>query len=177
MSKQYENRMAKEMYRATHKHIRTFRCGFSGSNAMPQPDVLVTTADLDHALEIKGPIEQDHLYVKAEDIEQLVACETPWTAVYLAVKFQNREPVVVRYYGDVTDVDEWEDLTQVERFARLFPDCFDAYETDAAGNLHIGKPDTDDWPSARAGTEDNIALLDGIAVPHDDSAEIDELPA
>lgn len=178
MSKQYENDIAKQIHRGTDGHIRAYRCGYSGSNAMPQPDVLVTTGTVNYAMEIKGPIQSGHCYVDEEDLEQLEDCENGYTAAVLVVKFQNREPMVVRYFGDLTNAQsvvkgakEYEDMSVAERMAALTPNAFDPSVTDS-GTLSLTKPDTDDWPSARAGSDDVDAILSGVGVPTDESVEV-----
>lgn len=163
MSKVYENEIANEIHRNTPTAIRSYRCGYSGSLAIPQPDLLVTAPDMLHAMELKGPIQLDRLYIDAEDIEQLVECENHQTAVYLVVKFQRRAPMVVRYYGDMTNADEeWTDMTPTERLAVLVPDAFDPHVTDN-DNLRIDKPTLDEWDSGY-GEDDYEQILHGVGI-------------
>lgn len=176
MSKQYENDMAKQIHRATPSHVRAYRCGYSGSNAMPQPDVLVTDVMENHGLEIKGPIQSDTVYVDADDIEQLRECQNSHTAVYLVVKFSRREPVVVRYFEELTaqqhpEADKFNDMSPAEKFAVLAPDAFNPRVTDS-GTLALDKPDTDDWPSASAGSSDVDAILSGLGIKTEKSVEV-----
>jgi Holliday junction resolvase len=167
MSKQYENDLAKAIHDATDSNVRAYRCGFSGNNAMPQPDVLITTPDMNHAIEVKGPIASQRLYVDEEDIEQLVECQNDTTYVALVVKFQRRQPVVIRYYESMTN-DGWNDLSAAEKLMKLTPEAFDAYVT-TSGSLALNKPSTDDWPSARSGASDEDAVLSGLGVVTDKS--------
>lgn len=171
MSSQYENEVAKWIHRRTNKAIRSYRCGYSGSNAMPQPDVLVTTPQGNYGLELKGPIASDRLYIDEEDLEQLVECANWQTKVYLVVKFQRRKPLVIRWYDDVVG-ENWKSMSLAEKFAAIAPDEFDPKATDS-GNLRLVKPDTDSWPSASAmsvkGDEpaerDAVSVLGTIGVP------------
>lgn len=174
MSHQYEHDMANAVYRKTEDHVKVYPCGYSGSNAMPQPDVLVCEPQQNHAMEIKGPIQSERHYIDAEEFEQLLACEAPTTAVYLVVKFSRREPVVVRYWRSFDDPTagglpaDYNDLSPVEQFVELFPAAFEPRVTDG-GALGLDKPDTDDWPSASAGADDVDAICSGLGLTTDRS--------
>lgn len=173
MGSQYENEMAKEMHRETSDVVRTVRCGYSGSNAMAQPDVLVTAPDMNHGLELKGPIQNPPCAVTEEDLEQLIEFGNGYTAVYLVVKFPHREPLVVRYYENLSwsedDWDEeWDDMSVAEQFETLIPPAFNprvnvSDKTDTT-RLYLDKPDTDGWPSTRSGRSDEVAVLEEIGV-------------
>jgi Holliday junction resolvase len=177
MSHQYENDMAKEMHRATGDDVRTYRCGYSGNNAMPQPDVLVATTYDNYALELKGPIQSDRCYVDEDDIEQLIECQNAYTRAVLVIKFPRREPLVVQFFQKLTDeqhpeADEYNALSAAEKFAVLIPDAFDPRVTDS-GKLAVSKPDTAVWPSASAGSADVDAILSGLGVPTEKSVQVD----
>lgn len=178
MSSQWENKIAKEIHRTTPSRIRAYRCGYSGNNAMPQPDILVTEGHINHGAELKGPIQSDRLYIDEEDIEQLVACQTGYTAVYLVVKFSHREPCVVQYFEELTGTQssvggaaDYNDMTPVEKFATLVPEAFDPSVTDSNA-LALSKPSTDDWPSAQAGSDDVDAIMSGMGVVTEKSVEV-----
>lgn len=172
MSKDYENTIANELYRETPNHIKAYRCGYSGSNAIPQPDVLVTTADdMNHALELKGPIASQYVSVDADDVAQVVDCGGPMTRSWVVVKFQNRRPVSIPYYANATGVDGWGEMTPAARLAKVAPAPFDGRVTDS-GTLRLTKPDTDDWPSARASPEDHVCILAGIGVSNETSQQL-----
>jgi Holliday junction resolvase len=178
MSKQWENDMAKEIYRATDDHIKTYTCGYSGNNAFPQPDILITDVSMNHGAELKGPIQSDVCYVDENDIEQLLDCQNSNTAVYLVVKFSRREPIVMRYFEKLTgkqhrNADEYNDMSPAEKFAVLAPNCTNARVT-SAGTLALDKPSTDDWPSATEGSEDHVAIMSGIGLVTDDSVAVTE---
>lgn len=176
MSSQFENDLAKRIHRQSRDEIRAYRCGYSGSNAMPQPDVLVTTETVNYAVELKGPIASERHYVEEDDLQQLVECGNGHTIPVLAVRFQNRELMVVRYFesigGSSELADGWDDLSVTAQFARLAPDSFDPNVTDS-GSLSLTKASTDDWPSATAGSDDVDALLSGMGVPTEDSTVVD----
>lgn len=174
MSKQYENDIAKAIFRNTGGEIRAYRCGYSGSNAMPQPDVLVTLPAQNVGMELKGPLKKDVIYVEQDDLEQLIECMNADTVVALVVKFQNRKPLVVRYYDAVVGREEWDDISDLEKWEALVPEAFDPKLTDE-GNLRIRKPDTDEWPSARASEDDYMEICGELGIPTTKSTEI-ELP-
>lgn len=175
MSKQYENEIAKMIYRETGNEIRAYRCGYSGSNAMPQPDILVTIPGGAVGMELKGPIASDEIYIDGEDLEQLAECTNGDTIVALVVKFQRRKPLVVRFYDVVMGGDaEWDDMGVVEKFEAMVPECFDSTVT-GGGNLRLRKPSTDEWPSARVSEDDHIEICAELGIPTN-KAHIIELP-
>lgn len=172
MSKQWENEKAKEIHRQTGTDIRTYRCGYSGNNAMPQPDVLITTPMNNYAVEMKGPIAGEYCRVQTDDIDQLIECTNSYTTAALVVKFQNRETLVVRFFDKASGIEAYDDLSDAEKFAALIPNEFDPRVSDA-GTLMLTKPDLDsDWPSATAGSNDVDAILSGLGIPTDDSVVI-----
>jgi Holliday junction resolvase len=177
MSKQWENDMAKEMYRNTPDYIRVYTCGYSGNNAMPQPDILVTGVDINHAAELKGPIQSDTVYIEEDDFEQLEGVRNGNTVVYLVIKFSHREPLVIRHfeklsgYQAVEGAEKYNEMSMAEQFAVLAPPCFDARVTDS-GTLALDKPDTDDWPSAQAGADDHEAIISGMGISNEKSTEV-----
>lgn len=175
MSSDYENDIAKGVHRATDTEIRCYRCGYSGNNAMPQPDIIITTPTINYVVELKGPIQSEQCYVESDDIEQLLDCQTSYSVAGLAVKFPHREPVVVRYFDKLTgmqhpNADDYNEMSQVEKFATLTPDAYNPRVTDA-GTLALDKPSTDDWPSAQAGSDDVDAILSGLGVTTDKSVD------
>ena len=179
MSSQYENTIAKRIHRQTPSHIRAYRCGYSGNNAMPQPDILVTTPSQNHGVELKGPIQSERVYIDDEDLEQLYECQNAYTSVYLGIKFQRREPLVVRYFEKLTGgqqsvdgADEYNEMDIPDQFATLIPSAFNPRVTDA-DTLALDKPSTDDWPSATKGSDDVDALLSGMGVVTPDSIEVE----
>lgn len=170
MSKQKENERAKEIHRRTGPEIRAYRCGYSGSNAMPQPDILVTTPTQNHAIELKhrqGP----RAVIDAADLEQLVECQNSYTIAYLVVKFPLYEPVVIRFYPNIMGEPEWNEKSTVEKFAALVPKGLDGRVTDG-GNLGLTL-DKDGWPSSRSGRDDTDAILDAIGVPHEGASTVE----
>lgn len=175
MSKQYENEVAKEMHRETGNAVRVYTAGYSGNNAFPQPDIHVATENMNHDLELKGPIAKDTVVVEDEDLEQLVACQNGYTAVYLVVKFPHREPLVIRYYGALSGssaaddgLGEWAEKSIPERFEALAPDCFNPRTSTAnksgTTRLYLDKPETDEWTSTRAGRDDVTTIIEELGI-------------
>lgn len=178
MSSQHENDIAKQVHRSTSNEIKVYTCGYSGNNAFPQPDILVTTPTIHYGVEMKGPIKSDTVYVDEEDLSQLMECRGPSTAVGLYIKFQRREPLVVRHFKELTgsqsDVDEldgYNDASVAEQFKLLIPSAFNPRVT-KSGVLACDKPSTDEWSSASAGSDDHQALLSGLGVPTEDSTDV-----
>lgn len=171
MSKQYENDIAVAIYRKTYDNVRTFRCGYSGNNAMPQPDVLITTPTNDHALEVKkrqGPTA----YIEEDDLEQLAECQNGHTIVYLVVKFPHYEPVVIRYWPHMVGHDDWNERSVVEKFQGAAPPALNPRVTDG-GNLALTL-NKDKWMSTRKGRDDIETILDEIKVPYKDVTVVED---
>lgn len=170
MSKQKENERAKEIHRRTGPEVRAYRCGYSGSNAMPQPDILVTTPTNNHAIELKhrqGPTAT----IDSEDLDQLAECQNSYTIAYLVVKFPRYEPIVIRYYPNMLGQDDWNEKSTAEKFAALVPKGLDGRVT-PGGNLGLTL-NRDQWTSTKAGRPDTDAILDALGVPHESSTTVE----
>jgi Holliday junction resolvase len=174
MSKDWENTVANEMHRSTDDWLRPYRCGYSGNSAIPQPDVLLTDATdgTNYALELKGPIKSERLYIEAEDIQQLVDCTNATTVAYFVVKFQNRRPVVIRYAESVFGVEDFDEKSDAEKLAYICPAAFDPHVTDS-GNLRLDKPSLDDWPSATASADAHLCIMSDLGIVNENSVEAD----
>lgn len=173
----FEDRIVNGVNRKTADVIQAYPIGFSGGHATTDGDVLVTDANggVNHLAELKN-ISSDYCYVETEQLEGLVSRENACTYVYLVVKFSRREPLVMRYFDEITvDAEEAETYNEasiVQKFAYRAPSCFDASVTDS-GKLSLKKPDTDDWPSASAGSSDTDAIISGLGIPTEDSISVD----
>lgn len=172
MSSDYEHRLANGIYDCTGPEVRAYRCGYSGNSAMPQPDFVVTEPTHVYAVESKGPIQTEYCHIEEDDVRQLIDCQNSYTSVHLVVKFSNREPLVLRYFdnvsgrGDSVVPDDYDEYTPAEKFAWLAPEAFDARVTDS-GTLALTKPDTDEWPSTKAGLDDVEAVVSGLGIVYD----------
>jgi Holliday junction resolvase len=171
MSKAYEHVVANGIDAATDNEIRAFRIGFSGSSVGDNPDVLLVTPRDNYALEIKKTKSSGTFYVNGDDIEQLTRCINSHTTAHLVVKFSHREPVTITYYDDVTGSDDFKSMSSVAKMAAVTPDAFDAHVTDG-GNLALQKPDPDDWPSAKAGESDEVAILRDLGITNEKSTHV-----
>lgn len=174
MSSQYEHKIANGIYEETPQSVMAYRCGYSGNSKHAQPDVLVTTYSGNKGLELKGPIQSDNVYIDADDLHQLVACQNANTDVYLIVKFPRYEPVTIKYYGHMAGdrADEWNNMSVAERFAALAPAAFNARVTDS-GSLAMSNPKDTDWPSTVSGKDDVTKILDDLGLPHDGAVHVE----
>lgn len=176
MSHSYEHTIANDIHDATRSDVRAYPCGYSGSNAMPQPDVLVTSPSENYAMELKGPIAKDTVDIEKSDLQQLVDCTNSYTSAFLVIKFQRRRPVVVRYFPQVSGDDEYNDLGLAEQFARLVPEEFNprVRTSDETGTtrLYIDKPSTDEWESGY-GEDDARTIMSRIGLVAADEDTID----
>jgi hypothetical protein len=62
-------------------------------------------------------------------------------------------------------------MSPVEKMAAVTPDAFDAHVTDG-GNLALQKPDSDNWPSAKAGESDEVAILRDLGITNEKSTHV-----
>lgn len=169
---QYENDIAVDIHRRTPSDFRVYTCGYSGSNAMPQPDILITTPTNNHAVELKKRRE-DVVYIESDDLEQLAACQNSHTIAYLVVKWPHYEPLVIRYWPNMILADEdWNKKSVVEKFAAVAPPEFEAEVTEVGGNLKLVL-DRDQWTSAKAGRDDTAVILTALGVPFDESTMVE----
>ena len=170
MSHQYEHQVANEVYENV-SGVKAYVAGYSGNSRIPQPDVLVTEpTGTCHALELKRT-SQDRCYIDGDEIRQLVACQGAATMAHLVVKFNNRKPMVTRFYEEVTG-DDWSDLTATEKMCKVIPPCFNPRVTDS-GSLALDKPTTDEFESARSSPPDWQVIADGLGLRTEQSTDID----
>ena len=171
MSHAYEHTVANEVYENV-TGVKAYVAGYSGNSRIPQPDVLVTEpTGTCHALELKGPIASDRCYIDSEDIRQLVACQGASTMAHLVVKFNNRKPLVTRYYHEVTGED-WSGLRPTTKVCKVIPPCFNPRVTDSY-LLALDKPSTNEWDSARSSPPDWQVIADGLGIRTEQSTDID----
>lgn len=172
MSRQYENDIAKWIWHADPPYVHAYRAGFSGSGAMPQPDVHIfdNSTGMAHDLELKGPIAGDSVQIDRDDAQQLDACRSNLTRAYLVLKFQNRAPIVIPLMDIQGDDEERRPLEQLEFIANeMYP--FLNARIPGDEYLYLDKPSLDDWTSATAAKADGREILRGIGIHElDDSS-------
>jgi Holliday junction resolvase len=134
-----------------------YTCGYSGSNAFPQPDILLTTTGANYAIELKKRAVDtgERVYEDKADLEQLLACANDVTAAVLWYKFTNRRPALIQVWqngGGTVSMDP--------------PDAFEGHLTEKS--IRFTKPDLDSYPSAH-GTKDHFAALEELGLEHDEN--------
>jgi len=170
VSHAYEHTVANEVYENV-ADVKAYVAGYSGNSRIPQPDVLVTEpTGTCHALELKN-IASDRCYIDGDDIRQLVACQGAATMAHLVVKFNNRKPLVTRYYDDVTG-EGWSGLTPAAKMCKVIPPCFSPRVTDS-GSLALDKPTTDEWDSARSSPPDWQVIAESLGIRTGQSTDLD----
>lgn len=168
MSKQWENDLAREIWHADPPYVRAYRAGYSGSGAMPQPDVLVhdNSTGMAYAIESKGPIKNDQVAIDDDDADQMEACRSHMTQSWLVVKFRNRAPINI----PLLETDGYDDRTPLEQLQFIIQESYPFLNARIPGEkyLYIDKPSLDDWESARASEDDYREILRGIGVFKDE---------
>lgn len=153
--KDYENFLVNKLYWETSPGIYATRCAYSGSGALPQPDMLVVDNNWNqtHGLEVKKrdprrnkngtytPVD----VLEPDDMEQLKWVNKNGVRTWVAVKFTNRELLVFEYDNGWID---------------NIPECFEPRMVN--GKLKLRKPQTDEWPSAKAGRSDLEVLSEKL---------------
>ena len=163
--KDYENEIAKQLYRGSDSLVRVYTAGYSGNNAIPQPDIHVfhNGTTMAHDMELKHA-QSDYCYVDEEDLQQLAECRAPNTRVWLVVKFSNRAPLAV----PLVDSRDRDFDSLAAQFAYIIDNAtdssFDARATES-DTLAITKPDTDGWQSAQASAADYLEIAKQMGLP------------
>lgn len=163
----YDNDVAVELHRRTPSDVCVLPTRGSGNVAIAQPDVLVRTDVIDYAIELKRSTVDtgEYFYVEEEDLVQLHECGNKYTHCVFGMKFTRRELLV-------TFLPSVEGETPAEALASVTPSAFDPHVTDS-GSIRYEKPDTDVWPSSRAGKSDVEVVADeldlALSEPTDDT--------
>lgn len=166
MSQQAGSDLDNVVANGVHEHTSAMVTGHSmrgsGNLRTPQPDVMVRTAVVDYAIELKRNSRTDRgdraEFINKEDLEQLTECANDYTEIYVGLKMTNCQMVCVRVDPENPD----------ESIAENLPEAFDANAT-RSGNVTVRKPrDTDVWPSATAGKSKVEVVCDAIGVKYYD---------
>ena len=163
MSHQYENRIAKEIWHAEPVYVRAYRAGYSGSGAMPQPDVHIkdNSSGMSHDVEIKGPIKGDTVKIDADDANQMEGCRSHMTRSHLTIKFQNRAPITI----PLLDTDGYDERTPLEQLKFIADESYPFLNARIPGEyLYLDKPSLDDWESATAAKDDFREILRSVGI-------------
>lgn len=162
----YEHEIADAVYEHTDGQLFPMRAGYSGNQAIPMPDVAIDDGDKIHAFEFKRT-SNDRFSVtydpekvgepnSSDDLSQLVtfARDHPRTVCpYVGVRFTNRQLVLAKLWLKAPD-----DRSMLNSAVQT---CPTSVRVTRADNLSFHKPDTDEFPSARAG-DDVEYLLETI---------------
>lgn len=145
---QYEHELAKDVFDLSEGKIIPARCGYSGNQAIPSPDLLIPFGGALAALEVKTTSDDTSLIVEPEAVEDIRYWTLRMSEVpvypYLGIKFTG-------YGSRVIYLTRLQRVSNVQKcFENEVEKCpFDAKVT-KSGNLSFRKPDTDEWPSMQA---------------------------
>ena len=170
--RQYEKRIANDVYENTPPAVNVYPCGFSGNGAIPQPDILISAQTGNFAIEMKKS-SKDRFYIDGEDLLQLVECENKNTEAVIMMKFSHREPVLFSPFkpidhGDGTKSMLPTDPTEQDLAKHAVANCpqqFEAHATNA-GSLRLSKPSTIDWSSSQAGLSDDGCVIRSLRLSY-----------
>lgn len=141
----YEHELAKDVFELSDGKIVPARCGYSGNQAIPSPDLLIPFGGALAALEVKTTSDDTSLIIEPDDVQDIRYWTLRMSEVpvypYLGIKFNYRVIYLTR-------------LKRVSNVQKCFENeaekCpFDAKVTNS-GNLSFRKPDTDEWQSTQA---------------------------
>jgi hypothetical protein len=131
----------------TTQEITAYPCGYSGNHVGPSPDVLITTPDGNHAIELKTT-KKDKFTIASTDIDQLIDCQNCVTSTWFGVDYNNRELLFVYLPNEHQSAQALR-----ERLVTNTPDCFNP-RNGRTGTYITDKPSCDDWASKQAGMAD-----------------------
>ncbi|UBF23191.1 Holliday junction resolvase [Haloarcula tailed virus 2] len=170
--RQYEKRIANDLYDATPPAVKVYPCGFSGNGAIPQPDILISAQDGNYAVEMKKS-KKDRFYIDGEDLLQLFECTNKNTEAVIMMKFSYMEPLIFKPFkpikhesGETTVLPH--DPTEHELAKHAVKNCplvFRAHATNA-GSLRFDKPTTDEWCSSTAGKSDEDCVVNKLKLSY-----------
>lgn len=150
-----EHEIANEIYELTGGSVMPLRCGYSGNQATPSPDLLVPLNGSLRALEIKTS-DQKRMVIDRDDLEDIIEWSLDMTEVptfpYITVKFSRWEAQTYRLPMP------WNLDASLEYVSKTCP--FDSNVTQS-GNISFGHPTHYDTnvPSARKSPGDAAAVL------------------
>ena len=188
----YENEIAKDIYRYSSDLLYPIRAGYSGNGAFPLPDVAVFdhgTGTLHH-LEIKHVASETASIEAESDLQQMYELQGPNSRVWLVVKFSRRAPVTIPLLKHARK--EFETLAHevVETMEKMELTMFNLEDSPSESSsertsyattfnprvstsdsgitrLYLDKPTTDDWPSAHAADADYEEILSSMGINYE----------
>ncbi|WP_153952869.1 hypothetical protein [Halosegnis longus] len=162
--KNYETRLAKDIYERSDHEIVPMPAGYSGNHDIPAPDVYLYDGERFHVFELKKT-SKDRLSIlfdpddrAKDDIHQLMtfASQHPGNVVpYVGVRFDNRQLVLAKLWG------ESDEERMLDTAAMTAPTGVNVTQSN---NLSFSKPETrvqdveNGWPSAVAGNDAGYLL-------------------
>lgn len=167
---QYENEVAKNMYRGTGSSLYPIRAGYSGNGAYPLPDVAVHDqhTGILHHLEIKHVATDTASVEEEDDLQQLDALRGPNAKAWLVIKFSRRAPLTIPLLDHREK--EFETIAHKLVFTMNKMDVLGTFNprvrTAESGitRLYIDKPDLDNWISATEADDDYEEILSSMGL-------------
>lgn len=158
--RRFEHTVANEMHNSD-AEIYAWPAGYSGSNAVPSPDVVVVGNGVAGGVELKRT-QQDSFSIGENELQQLLQLQQPFFHVAVAVKFTHREPVIGTPAFSQHRSDS--DVSLCESVMHSIPDACNPRVTTggAEHTLRFDKPSLDEWPSARNGSSTAQKLIDDV---------------
>lgn len=157
--KRYETGLAGDIYARTDGTLIPEPVGYSGNHNVIAPDLRIDDGTKVHAFELKTT-KKDRISVvhdpgdrAKDDLAQLIeyASTYPRTVVpYVGVKFGRRQLVLAQLWLGAPNAE-----TILESATKTAPTTVNRTH---ANNLSFHKPETDEWPSARAGDDVDYLL-------------------
>lgn len=157
----YENNVVGRLNKYTAQPIQAYPVNDSGSNKGDYPDLLITTPNGNHAIELKK-IGTERKYIDSDDMDQLIRCISSTTTAWVGLSYNNRELCMSCVGSAITRSDET-NFTPRDVLVSNTPDCFNP-RIGRTGTYITDKPDTDGWSSQQAGDKSWRVICDSIGV-------------
>ena len=180
--KRYELSLKNSINECTHEWVKAHRPDYSGSSVGEVADLMVVWEAQRYGdaprhvayieLKKRGNVKEGNRKIVMsgssdgesglDELQELISQSPSWTDCHVAVKFPNRELIVLdaeKLWKHL--VDEEEDKNEQFHNARLTP----------SDNISMVKPTLDSWPSTQNGENDRTKLLHAIGVENYDIIE------
>lgn len=175
--KRFELKLKNDINDHTDKYVKAHRPDYSGSSKGEVADLMIVWQPKNNVTKVHGSLGcVTYLEVKKrqaeegkrctvmsgsakgqngiEELRELVEESPPWSQPWVAIKFNQRELIMIPaadlIYDLVNDHQQYHG-------ARLTP----------SGNISMIKPTLDEWPSSTAGLDDYAKILSAIGIEHD----------
>lgn len=156
---QFELDLIADVNENTPDEITSYAMGYSGNSKHAGADVLITTDESSHAIELKKT-SQDRFTIQSDEIDKLAQCANTNTVAWVGIKYSHRQLCMI-YAADFLCNNFGENPRGV--LVKETPDCFNP-RIGRTGTFITDKPDVSEWPSQQAGMEEWAVVCEAIGL-------------